>query len=55
MTTPTRPASLSRFGAIAKHIVEAHGGRITVNSRTGRGSVFTFTLPVAATEAGIVR
>lgn len=41
--------------AIAKHIVEAHGGRITVTSRIGRGSVFTFTLPIAATEAGIVR
>lgn len=41
--------------AIAKHIVEAHGGRIAVTSRVGRGSVFTFTLPVAAAEAGIVR
>jgi two-component system, OmpR family, phosphate regulon sensor histidine kinase PhoR len=34
--------------AIAKHIVEAHGGRIAVSSRLGRGSVFSFTLPLAA-------
>jgi two-component system, OmpR family, phosphate regulon sensor histidine kinase PhoR len=34
--------------AIAKHIVEAHGGHIAVSSRLGRGSVFSFTLPLAA-------
>lgn len=33
---------------ICKHIVEMHEGEITVRSRPGKGSVFTFTLPVAA-------
>jgi PAS domain S-box-containing protein len=33
--------------AIAKRIVEAHGGQIVVQSEVGRGTVFTFTLPVA--------
>ena len=33
--------------AIARHLVEAHEGRIWAESKPGRGSVFSFTLPIA--------
>ncbi len=33
--------------AIARQLVEVHGGRIEVESAPGRGTWFTFTLPVA--------
>jgi PAS domain S-box-containing protein len=31
---------------IAKNIIRAHGGDITVTSEVGKGSIFTFTLPI---------
>jgi len=33
--------------AIAKAIVEAHNGTVSVTSQLGHGSVFAFELPVA--------
>jgi heavy metal sensor kinase len=42
--------------AITKWIAEAHGGAITVQSRPGRGTLFTVTLPrTAVTAAPVTR
>ena len=35
---------------IARRLVEAHGGEISVQSQAGKGSAFTFTLPVKNTS-----
>ena len=31
--------------AIVKHIIQAHGGRVTVESEPNKGSIFTIHLP----------
>jgi len=49
---PASLDSLSRPGAglglsVAKAIIEAHGGEVGVEDRSGGGSIFWFTLPLA--------
>ncbi|MDE2038955.1 MAG: PAS domain-containing protein [Elusimicrobia bacterium] len=40
--------------AIVRHIVEAHGGSVSVESRLGEGSRFRFTIPLAPRPGGDV-
>jgi len=39
--------------SISKHLVELHGGQIWAQSEEGRGSTFTFSLPVDATALAL--
>ena len=49
---PGAPAGGAGLGlSISRRIVESHGGQITVRSELGRGTTFTFTVPVAS-QAG---
>ncbi len=51
----SRASERGGFGlglSISQWIAQAHGGRITVQSRLGRGSVFSVTLPLHSGEEG---
>jgi len=50
-SSPSRRYGGTGMGlAIVKEIVEAHGGKVTVESRPGEGSRFCFTVPAARWE-----
>ena len=49
---PDAPTGGAGLGlTISKSIVESHGGQISVQSQSGRGTTFTFTLPAITPES----
>ncbi len=41
--------------AVTKQLVELHGGQITVESQLGKGTIFSFTLPLTVQKASLNR
>jgi PAS domain S-box-containing protein len=52
--TGKRMAGLGLGLFISRQLIEAHGGRIWVQSEVGRGSTFTFALPLESPETGSI-